>query len=116
MKLIKWLFFFAIAFLISMVVITTFSQPAFMAAVPVRILFYYSREIPIYFYIAGAFFAGLAIGLLVAVWNYFSLSGKIRQKNKTVRSLEDEISILRRQPDFTDKKAPDLADVETDKQ
>ncbi len=97
MKILKWGLFFIASFLISWILITTFSQEQFRQAVSARVFTYRTIAIPIYWYVAGAFAAGLLIGLFVAVYNYINLKHQLRKQNRVLRTLEEERDRLQMQ-------------------
>ena len=95
MSFFKWLVVFIFAFLIAWVLIFTFTQEPFRQPAPARILAYQTPAIPIYVYEAGAFAAGLLIGMAAALYNYLVLSSQIRQKTRKINNLEQDLSITR---------------------
>jgi uncharacterized membrane protein YciS (DUF1049 family) len=97
MKFLKWSLFFVASFLISWILITTFSQEAFRQPVSARVFAYQTIAIAIYWYVIGAFAAGLLIGLFVAVYNYINCSTRLRKRNRQIRALEEERDRLQMQ-------------------
>jgi hypothetical protein len=95
MNLLKWVLIFAFAFVVAWVLIFTFTQPPFAEGVPARIFAYHTPPIPVYIYVTGAFFIGLALGCSLALYNYITGSMKAFKLNKKVRVLETEIADLR---------------------
>ena len=91
MKLIKWGIFFLLAFLISFVLLRTFSQEAFRQTAPARILGYLTPQIPIYTFIAGAFITGLLIGLCIVVYTYITFTAEGIRKSKRINELEKQV-------------------------
>ncbi len=106
MKFLKWSLFFLFSFAVSWILISTFSQEEFSKEAPGVIFVYSTPSIPIYFYVAGAFLLGLLIGLMVAVFNYISLSSKGSRKSRKIKSLEKEITKLGAQ--LTEAEAREL--------
>jgi len=94
MRFLKWALFFAVSFFISLVVVLTLTQEPFKAAVPVRIIFHTTREIPIYYFIAAAFFIGLGLGLIAAAYTFFTQKAHVIEKGKQIRLLEDQVAQL----------------------
>lgn len=91
MRVVKWLVVFGVAFLAAWILIFTFTQPQFKVTASARILTYYTPQIPIYLYVAGAFGLGLLIGLAVAFYYYVSSQGQIRKCKKQIRVLEEDV-------------------------
>jgi uncharacterized membrane protein YciS (DUF1049 family) len=94
MRLIKWVLFFIFSFAVSWILIITFSQAAFKTPTPMRMFTYTTPAFPVYYYIAGAFTAGLIIGLLIAGYYFIMLNARIHKKEKSIRELETEIADL----------------------
>lgn len=101
MRLLKWAIFFAISFVISWILITTFSQWQFQTGAPIRVVTYQTREFPLYYYPIGTFAIGLLIGLGMAVYNYVTLQARLRGKNKQTKKLEEQVARLRGEMDAT---------------
>ncbi len=97
MKLLKWSVFFIFAFVVSFIILRTFSQDVFKEAVPARVLGNETPAIPIYIYIAGAFTLGLVIGLFVAVYNFVTGASEGFKKSKRIKELEKELDFLKDQ-------------------
>ena len=91
MKLAQWSLFFIISFLISFILIKTFSQDVFHQSVAAKIIWFSPPAIPIYWYIGGAFASGFCIGLMVIIYNFFRHARKTFAKNKKIKELENEI-------------------------
>lgn len=94
MKFLRLSIFFLISFTISFILLRTFSQEVFKAAVPARILGYSTPTIPIYFFIAGSFILGLFIGLLVAVYYFITTKAESLKKSKKIKELTKEVDFL----------------------
>lgn len=84
MKIVQFIFIFVIAFIISFLLVNTFSQEAFRVSASIKLLGYYSRAMPIYYYVAGAFILGMAIGLLILVYYFFTTTAENIRKNKKI--------------------------------
>jgi len=91
MKLIKWTLIFIIAFIISLIMILTFSQEVFKQTASARIVGYVTPEIPVYYYIAGAFGLGLLVGLGVALYTFISGTAESLKKSRRIRELEKSV-------------------------
>ncbi|MFW6254738.1 MAG: LapA family protein [Chitinivibrionales bacterium] len=91
MRFAKWAIFFALSFICSWILITTFSQEVFRTPVEAKIITYETPPIPLYGYVLGAFAVGLLLGLFMAIYNYITLSAKNRRKNKRMKTLEKEL-------------------------
>ncbi len=95
MGTIKWLVIFLAAFLFAWILIFTFTQEPFKALVSAMVFSYKTPPVPIYVYVAGAFGAGLFIGLGSLVYNYVRLRSRIHRKGKQIRDLEKELETVR---------------------
>jgi len=93
-KFVKWGIFFVLAFLISFILLRTFSQEAFRQVAPARILGYRTPEIPIYYFIAGAFLIGLGIGLVVAIYNYITATAEKLKQSRIIKDQDRRIEEL----------------------
>ena len=93
MAFVKWAIVFAAAFCAAFVIIVTFSQEPFKQAVPAMIFSYQTKSMAIYWYVVIALGTGLAVGLAVALYTYIGLRTELYKKNKTIRELEEKISI-----------------------
>jgi hypothetical protein len=96
MKVLKWLVIFIIAFLFAWILIFTFMQEPFKVAASAKILAYTTPEIPIYFYVAGAFAIGLLVGLFTAFYYYIVLQKKVHQSIRELKELEEKLVDTRR--------------------
>ena len=85
MQFLKWGLFFVVSFIISSILIFTFSQEPFRQQVPVRIITYNTPMIPIYVYVVGAFTIGLFLGLAVAVYNFLTARKQIGRMKKDLK-------------------------------
>ena len=95
MKQVRAIFGFSVAFLIALTVVYTFSQAPFHATVKAWVPFYPGMPaLPIYWYVAGAFGLGLALGLFWVVLTYLGLHGKLSRKNKETKELQREVARL----------------------
>jgi len=92
MKLIKWLIVFAVAFVAAWILIFTFIQPPFKVVAAAQVFKWSGPAIPIYLYVAGAFGIGFGLGIIVALYNYFSLQFKLRHKIKECVKMEEKLS------------------------
>lgn len=99
MKFLKIFFTFLFSFTIAYLVLTNLSLPQFKQPVSIKIFSYNIPEFPVYLYVVGSFFFGLFIGLIVAVYNYFSLNTKVHSYKKKINHLENEVSILNNEID-----------------
>jgi uncharacterized membrane protein YciS (DUF1049 family) len=96
-KFVKWGLFFLLAFIVSFILLRTFSQEAFRQIAPGRVLGYRTPEIPIYYFIAGAFAIGLFIGLFIAIYNYIAFTAEGIKKSKRIKDLEKQVDFLKDQ-------------------
>jgi hypothetical protein len=112
MAFLKWAIVFAAAFCFAFVIIVTFSQAPFKQPVPAMIFSYQTKAIALYWYVAGALGIGLAVGLAISLYTYIDQNAKMFKKNKTVRELEEKVSLLQsqsREPivaSFTEPRLP----------
>ena len=113
MKFVKWGIFFLLAFLISFILLRTFSQEPFRQIAPARILGYRTSEIAIYYFVAGAFGIGLIIGLFVAVYNYIAFTADGLKKSNHIKDLEKQVDFLN---DQVARIAPNLESPEVIKE
>lgn len=104
MKLIKWILIFTFAFVVSFLLLRTFSQEVFKATASAHIFGYTTPEIPIYYYIAGAFGIGLGLGILIAFYNFITSRLELHAKTKQIRDLEHECETLRTQQPAPEKE------------
>lgn len=91
MRFLKWTVLFAAAFMMAWILIFTFTQDPFKSAVPARILTYNTPAIPVYIYVAGAFGAGLLIGLWVALYYYIIQKKQVYRKSKELGTAGEEL-------------------------
>ncbi len=92
MRFLKWSVLFVAAFMVAWVLIFTFTQEPFKIMVPARILAYQTPPIPVYIYVAGAFGAGLLIGLWVALYYFVVQKRLLGMKRKEASTLEEELT------------------------
>jgi hypothetical protein len=97
MRFAKWALVFVAAFCLAFVIIVTFSQDPFKQPVPAMIFSYHTKAIALYWYVAGALGVGLAVGLGVALYTYIDLKSAHLKKNKTIRELEEQVTLLQNQ-------------------
>jgi len=97
MRLLKWIILFSIAFIAAWVLIFTFTQAPFKELVPARVLAYNTPPIPIYIYVAGAFGAGLLVGLFWTVYYYIALRAKVGRQKKQIRTLENDVDQIKKE-------------------
>jgi hypothetical protein len=91
MRFLKWSVIFVAAFVMAWILIFTFIQEPFKNMVPARILTYQTPPIPVYLYVAGAFGAGLLLGLWVALYYFIVQKRLLGMKSKEASTLEDEL-------------------------
>lgn len=92
MRFLKWFVLFAAAFMVAWVLIFTFTQEPFKSMVPARILAYQTPPIPVYIYVAGAFGAGLLIGLWVALYYFIVQQRLLGVKSKEASAMEEQLN------------------------
>jgi hypothetical protein len=95
MRLFKYVVLFVAAFLTAAVVIFTFQQNAFEQTAPIRLGGYLGPSLPVYVYVAAAFFTGLLIGVVIAVYNFISGNLRTRKLRRDLRNSEQTIDDLR---------------------
>ena len=116
MRFLKFGIIFTIAFIISWIIIFTFVQKEFHVPVQPKIFFFpKAQAIPVYWYLIGAFGLGLGIGLVIAVYYAFVLSGKrgeLKDRNRDLEqaneSLKSEIERLNRDLDTVSAAAAQI--------
>jgi len=96
MKVLKWLVIFIVAFLFAWILIFTFIQPQFKVLASAKILTYTTPQIPIYFYVAGAFAIGLILGLFTAFYYYIVLQKKVHQATRELHAVEEKLANAQR--------------------
>jgi len=92
MKLLKWFAVFAAAFILAWILIFTFIQEPFKQTAAARVLTWWTPQIPIYLYVAGAFVIGFGAGLCIALVNYVGLQSKLHHKTKECHELEERVT------------------------
>jgi pyruvate/2-oxoacid:ferredoxin oxidoreductase alpha subunit len=93
-QFLKWGLFFVLSFIISSILIFTFSQEPFRQEVPARIITYNTPMIPIYVYVVGAFTIGLFLGLAVAVYNFITGRKQIGRMKKDLKERTRQVEEL----------------------
>ena len=94
MKKIKWIAISILIIAISIILYQTFTQEIFTKKISLLIFVYETPEIPIYFYVLGAFLIGLLIGLFIAVYNFFTYKSDQHKNKKKILQLEKDIEYL----------------------
>lgn len=70
----------------------TFGQAEFLETRVSALLFnWQSKEIPVIWYLVGAFLGGLSIGLFVAVYDHFQMIVEKRKLKKEVKELKQQL-------------------------
>ena len=92
MKLLTWLLLLVIAFFVALVLVLTFTQPAFKTEAGAQILTFKTKAFPVYLYVLGAFVAGLLFGVLAMLTGLIRSKMDAFRKNKRVRELEDKLA------------------------
>jgi uncharacterized membrane protein YciS (DUF1049 family) len=88
MKMFSWLILFILAFFIALVMVLTFIQPEFKQLVGAQVLTYKTRQLPVYFYVIGAFGLGVALGVMQALYTFIRTRTELFRKNRRIRELE----------------------------
>ena len=94
MRMMKGIFFFVVAFVVACVIILTFMQPPFHVAVGAKLLWYQTPPVPVFYYLAGAFAAGLLFGFVVFIYYYTQQGLELRETQREVRDKEVEAESL----------------------
>jgi uncharacterized membrane protein YciS (DUF1049 family) len=94
MRIFKYLVIFIVAFLTAAVVIFTFQQQAFKVSAPIRLGSFYGPVLPVYVYVGVAFCVGLAIGVILAVYNFISANMRTRHMRHQIKNNEETIHQL----------------------
>jgi uncharacterized membrane protein YciS (DUF1049 family) len=97
MQLFSWLVTFVIALFIALVLVLTFTQPEFNTTVGAKILVYKTHQLPVYVYVAAAFVAGLALGVMQVIFTFIRAKAALFHKNRRIRELEQKLEELERQ-------------------
>ena len=91
MRLLTWLLLFIVAFFIALVLVLTFTQPAFKQMASVRILTVETHAIPVYMYVIGAFVTGLLFGVCAMLSGFVRSKVDAGRKSKRIRDLEQKL-------------------------
>ena len=94
MKVLSWFAVFIVTLFVALALVLTFTQPEFKTTVGAQILTYKTRQLPVYSYVAGAFVAGLLIGIFQALFTFIRLKAEIFRKNRVIRELEQKVAGL----------------------
>jgi uncharacterized membrane protein YciS (DUF1049 family) len=108
----KLLFIFALAFVIALVVVLTFIQPAFQQKVGLQILTYQTRPFSVVYFVLGSFLIGLCIGFFTAIWSYIISRTELFKKNRHIKSLELELKTLKSAT--TETSRPNVSSIQSD--
>jgi uncharacterized integral membrane protein len=92
MRLLTWLLLLVITFLVALVLVLTFIQPAFKTEVGAQILTIKTKAFPVYLYVLGAFVAGLLFGVLAMLSGYVRSKMDGLRKSKRLRELEERLA------------------------
>jgi ABC-type phosphate/phosphonate transport system permease subunit len=96
MKQIRTIFGFSVAFFVALVVIFTFRQEPFRQPVKAWVPFYQNvPELAVYWYVAGAFILGIAVGLFWVLLTYIGSRARLSRKSKEAKDLEQEVARLK---------------------
>jgi uncharacterized integral membrane protein len=94
MKHFKWIAISILIIVISIILYQTFTQEIFTDEISILIFVYRTPAIPVYLYVIGAFFIGLLIGLIIAMYNFFVYKGEKRKNKKKIKQLEKDMETL----------------------
>ena len=92
MRLLSWGVTFIIAMFIALALVLTFTQPEFKTTVGAQILTYKTQQLPVYYYVAGAFATGLLIGVFQSLYTFFHSRAQIFHKNGKIKELERKLA------------------------
>jgi uncharacterized integral membrane protein len=95
MRLTAWLLLFALSFVIALVLVLTFTQPAFKEGVGVQLFTHTTRHFPVYLYVLGAFIAGLGIGVSAALLGFVRAKSVERRQTRRINELEGQLAEIR---------------------
>jgi hypothetical protein len=94
MRLLRAVLGFGISFSFAWVIIFTFMQDPFRTAVSAQLFAYQTPPIAIYWYVLGAFAAGLLGGTVVAVLTWLRLTAQMRRSVEAARAEGRQMAIL----------------------
>lgn len=94
MKFIKWALIFISIFCLSLVLIKTLSLETFNLTASAWFFGVSIPEMPVYYYVLGAFIIGLSIGIITAVYYFVSFKTEGLKKTKRINHLEKEAETL----------------------
>jgi uncharacterized membrane protein YciS (DUF1049 family) len=94
MRMFSWILLFVLAFFVALILVLTFIQPEFKQSVGAQILTYKTRQLPVYFYVIGAFALGLGLGIMQALYTFIRTRTEIFRKNRKIRELEGQVESL----------------------
>ena len=92
MRLLSWGVTFIIALFIALALVLTFTQPEFKTTVGAQIFTYKTKQLPVYYYVVGAFTAGLLVGVFQALYTFFRSRAQIFHKNGKIKELERKLA------------------------
>ena len=92
MRMAMRILFFAVTLFIALALILTFRQPAFTTATGAQILFFKTRDYPVYYYVLGAFIAGLLLGFLPMLVKFAGARAAAGRAERKVRELERKLN------------------------
>lgn len=87
MRVIKLSVLTILVFIIAWIIFRTFQQPVFQIYAQLQIPLINNPKIAIKHLLVGSFVLGLCIGLFITVYNYLTLSLKLRKKEKDYKEL-----------------------------
>ena len=93
MRTFKVLVLFLIAFVFAWIILATFTQAPFKAPVSAVVLWYQTPPLPIFWYVAGAVFLGIAIGVLCMVSPLMNAWAQVKSARKRIKQLEEPAAI-----------------------
>ena len=96
MRVIKFSVLTILVFIIAWIIFRTFQQPVFQIYAQLQIPLINNPKIAIKHLLVGSFVLGLCIGLFITVYNYLTLSLKLRKKEKSYKELSDYTDHLKK--------------------
>ena len=97
MRVIKFSVLTILVFIIAWIIFRTFQQPVFQIYAQLQIPLINNPKIEIKHLLVGSFVLGLCIGLFITVYNYLTLSLKLRKKDKNYNELSEYTDSLKKE-------------------
>lgn len=108
MKFTKLTIFAVIIAFLAISLFMTFGQEAFTQTVTANFLLFKTPEIPVLYYIAGAFILGLVIGVFIAIHEHVAMAKRMRIIKKEFseenKNLKEQVEMLNKSIEVAENK------------